>query len=152
SWYGRVFEADFTARVRLLTMGLGKAIQDPQLRKKIPIRLFVGDVELENFPDNGIEVPGQTLITFEVPPGVLVNRKVKKSREELEAMEGVQRIEIGKNDSAAVFVALIKSAFLTLFRELGYAYALSPGGVRLGHHLLGKFFLKFRNENNPDVR
>jgi hypothetical protein len=151
-WYGRVFEADFTARVRLLTLGLEKAIQDPQLRKKMPIRLFVGDVEVDNYPDNGVEVLGQTSVEFEVAPGVLVRRKVKKSAEELEALAGDRRIEIGTNDSAAVFVALIKSAFLTLFRALGYAYALSPGGVRLGHDMLGKFFLKYRYENNTDVK
>lgn len=51
-----------------------------------------------------------------------------------------------------MFVALIKSAFLTLFRELGYAYALSPCGVRLGHDMLGKFFLSYRNRNNSDVK
>lgn len=67
-------------------------------------------------------------------------------------MVGERRIEIGRNDSAAVFVALIKSAFLTLFRELGYAYALSPGGMRLGRDMLGNFFLEYGNENNPDVK
>ncbi|HZZ80641.1 MAG TPA: hypothetical protein VFE62_19210 [Gemmataceae bacterium] len=102
SWYGRVFEADFITRVRLSTMGLDKAMQDPRLRKKIPIRLFVGDVEVENFHDNGVEVRGQTSVTFEVVPGVLVSRKVKKSREELEALKGEQRIEIGRNDTAAI--------------------------------------------------
>lgn len=104
SWYGRVFEADFTARVRLSTMGLEKAIQDPQLRKKIPIRLFVGDMEVESFPDNGVRARGQTSVTFEVAPSVFVSRKVKKSREELKALVGEQRIKIGRNDSAAVFV------------------------------------------------
>jgi len=85
-------------------MGLEKAIQDPQLRKKIPIRLFVGDMEVENFPDNGVRVRGQTSVTFEVAPSVFVSRKVKKSREELKALVGEQRIKIGRNDSAAVFV------------------------------------------------
>jgi hypothetical protein len=152
SWYGRVFEADFTGRVRQLTMGLEKALKDPRMRRTIPIRLFVGDVELESYPDDGVEVPGHTSVEFEISPGVFLSRKVKKPTEKLEAMVGERRIEIGRNDSVAVFVTLIKSAFLTLFRELGYGYALSPGGKRLGHDILGKFFLQYHHENLPDVK
>lgn len=151
-WYGRMFEADFTVRVQVLTMGLEKAMQDPRLRKKIPIRIFAGNEELENYPDDDVEVPGHTSIEFDVGPGVLMSRKVKKSPEELQVLDGERRIEVGKNDIVPVFVTLIKSAYLTLFRELGYAYALSRGGRFLGHDILGKFFLQHRDDENPVVK
>jgi hypothetical protein len=41
----------------------------------------------------------------------------------------------------------VKAAYLTLFRLLGYSYAVSPEGRRIGQHMLGKFYREYGGGN-----
>jgi hypothetical protein len=48
-------------------------------------------------------------------------------------------------------VSLLKAAHLTLFRMLGYNYALSAGGYFTGCNALGSFYMKNRGSNKRDL-
>jgi hypothetical protein len=51
----------------------------------------------------------------------------------------------------SALVSLIKAAHLTLFKLLGYRYALSAGGYFVGHDILGEFFLKNHTKTKSEV-
>ena len=51
----------------------------------------------------------------------------------------------------AALVSLLKAAHLTLFEMLGYRYALSAGGLFLGHTILGQFFKQNRELSKAEI-
>jgi chromosome partitioning protein len=52
----------------------------------------------------------------------------------------------------AVLVTLIKSAFLTLFLQHGYRFAISASGTAIGRFLLGDFFLENKSKEMPEIK
>jgi len=154
-WYGAVFEAEFTTNVLVRAMGIEKAMQDPSVRKKATVRILVGEEELEYYEDNGIDVPGHTLMAIHFGQGDPVLLRIKKSKEELDTLraKGIQpTFVIGKDARIPAFVTLVKMAYLSLFRLLGYSYALNPDGKRIGHDLLGNFFRKHETQTVQEAR
>lgn len=154
-WYGTVFEAEFTTNVQVRAMGIEKAMQDSVMRKKVPVRMFVGEEELEHYEDNGVDVPGHALMEIRFGPGDKVLWRIKKTQEEIDALQakGIQpTFAIGKDARVPALVTLVKMAYLTLFRLLGYSYALNPDGKRIGHDLLGTFYRKHRGERVHEAK
>lgn len=48
--------------------------------------------------------------------------------------------------------SLIKAAYLTLFRRLGYRYAVSLAGRHVGREILGRFFLENRHKSTVEAK
>jgi hypothetical protein len=55
-------------------------------------------------------------------------------------------IVVDRDFTLAMIAGLLKAAHLTLFRMLGYSYALSPGGRLIGKDVLGRFIDDFRGK------
>jgi hypothetical protein len=48
--------------------------------------------------------------------------------------------------------SLLKAAYLTLFRILGYRFALSAGGLEIGYNVIGRFFREHRHAETKKAR
>jgi hypothetical protein len=74
---------------------------------------------------------------------------VKKRPDEIEALEVTSlELKIGKDCRVESLVSLIKATYLTLFKLLGYSYALSADGRKIGYATLGKFFREHRDKQS----
>jgi hypothetical protein len=141
-FYGSLVESAFTTNIQARSMGgTEKALRDPAMRKKMGLKFVVDGEELEHYEYRGIAGPGHTPIDMHTGEGEPIRLVVKKTQEELDALidKGLE-IRVGKDCRMPSVVTLVKAAYLTLFRLLGYSYAVSPEGRRIGQHLLGKFF------------
>jgi hypothetical protein len=148
-FYGSLVESDFTTNIQARSVGgLEKALRDPAMRKKLGPKLTVDGEELEYYEYREADVPGHTPINVHIGEGEPLRLVVKKTQEELDAlMDKKLEISVGKDCRLSAVVTLVKAAFLTLFRLLGYSYAVSPEGRRIGQHMLGQFYREHGSNN-----
>jgi len=141
-FYGSLVESDFTTNIQARSMGgPEKALRDPAMRKKMGLKFVVDGEELEHYEYRGVDVPGHTPIAMHIGEGEPFHLIVKKTPDELDALMGKRlEIKVGKDCRMPSVVTLVKAAYLTVFRLLGYSYAVSLEGRRIGQHMLGKFF------------
>lgn len=65
----------------------------------------------------------------------------RKTKEELLAIGKVPiEVRMGRDFALPGLVSVIKAAYLTMFRLLGYGYAMSLAGMEVGHSILGGFY------------
>jgi hypothetical protein len=62
------------------------------------------------------------------------------------------RVVVAQDSRVTALVSVIKAAYLTLFRMLGYRYALSAAGIEVGHSILGNFFLEHGHKSVEEAR
>ena len=150
NWYGRVFEAEMVLTIEAMDNGLTKILSNPDLMRRHKPKMFVREQECEYFPSTDQRgrhrelPPGFSAVRFEQEGGGdLVRLMVKAPKQMLLETTGVEggQIVAERDGRLVAFVGLIKSAYLTLFRLLGYRWALSAAGLEIGHSLLGNFFL-----------
>ena len=141
-FYGSLVESDFTSNIQARSMGgPEKALRDSALRKKMGLTFVVDGKELKHYEYRGVDVPGHTPIAMHIGEGEPLQLVMKKTQEELDAlMERGLEIKVGNDCRMSSVVTLVKAAYLALFRLLGYSYAISPAGRRIGHEILGKFY------------
>lgn len=151
SFYGRYFEADFMAILykehgfsdELLTdKTLSKRYLPTILVENEPVEYFriKGPIP-ENFTPIGFETNGKTvLFGFKIHPDDfdgLIDKHWK--------------FEISKDLKLPALISLIKSAHLTMFELVGYDYALSDGGIVIGQHILGEFFVQNLGKTKSEI-
>jgi hypothetical protein len=151
NFYGSAFESDFIAIQYNEDPNLGETITDRNLSQMLAPKILLNDAQVEHFVAKG-EIPKNfTPVVFD-SGGEEVHLGLKISPENmLAATEKKWQIEIAKDVRIAALVSLIKAAHLTLFKMLGYRYALSLGGHFVGRKILGEFFLRNRGKQKANV-
>jgi len=153
NFYGSLVEADFTSNVQALSMGPHDASLNPEMSKKLRPRIIVNGEEWKHYQDRGVEVPRHSKIALQIGEGEPLHLVVKKTPEEIDALEEIGfELRIGKDCRLAALVSLIKAAYLTLFKFLGYSYALSADGKKIGYETLGKFYREHGDKKTVEAR
>jgi hypothetical protein len=139
-FYGSVFEVDFQNCImgRRLTLIERLAHRDAKFRPKI----YYGDERVEFYLPKGKVPDYHSKVIFHDNSGKIVVA-VKKSKDSiLAADESKWKIVQSVDYRLPALVSLMKAAYLTMFRLIGYPYALSAAGIHLGYTALGRFFLE----------
>jgi hypothetical protein len=142
NWYGALAEADFVNHIQIRSMNPDEILGDPSSRRKYRPQMVVNGEVWEHYEYQGEKFPDHhTPVSFQIGKEKFIPWVVKKQPEEIEAQEQFPvELRLGKDCRLAAFVSLVKAAHLTLFKRMGYSYALSPSGQAIGHGMLGKFF------------
>ena len=142
-FFGRCFESDFVDIQFQGQITASKAIVDRELAKAFRPQLRIHGQRVSYYYAND-ETPSpadHARVQFEGEHGTAGVRQL--SPKALEATEAADfEIRIERDLRLPALVSLIKVAHLTLFRMLGYRYALSDGGHFMGWSILGDFYLE----------
>ena len=153
SFFGAIVEADFTNTVRAKSAPAGVALLDPEMSKKLQQKIIVNEEEWKTYTYRGSSTPQHSKVLFHLGDGAVLRRVVKKSPAEIDALESrTFEMTIGKDCRVAALVSLVKAAHLTLFKLLGYAYALSAPGIEIGRDTLGKFYRLHKGKSAAEVK
>jgi hypothetical protein len=154
NFYGQFVEAKFTSNVQARSMSLAEALRDPKMSKKLRPKICVNGEMWEHYEDRGTDVPaGHTRLAVHVGEGDPLLWVVKKTPEEVVSLENTGfELMIGTDCRPDALVSLVKAAYLTLFRLLGYSYALSTAGKKIGHDVLGKFYREHGQKKADEAR
>lgn len=153
-FYGRLVEADFGTMVAAREKGLKGILRDRGLMRTIKPTLLVGGKKVDYYSYQGTVGLNHTrfsLQTKEDNDPVELVLKVPLS-EALAAQSLPWSFGFEIDCTVATLVTLIKAAYLTLFRIHGYTWALSPGGLGVGHYLLGEFFRENQYKKPHEIR
>jgi hypothetical protein len=153
-FYGRAFESDFVTLLEARAAKPKDAVFNACLSKKMKPRIVVDGKDCPYYLDRGTTLPpDHTGIHLEHPDGDAIKLVLKKKPDEFksERTRGWQ-IVVERDCRVTALVSLIKAGYLTLFRMLGYRYALSGPGIEVGHNILGKFFRLHGGESVDDAR
>jgi hypothetical protein len=153
-FYGRAFEPDFMTILEMHQAPRKDAIFDPALSRKAKPKIMVDGEECPHYLYRGTKVPSDhTGIQLEHPDGEVVRLVLKKRPEEFVAEQKRHwQVVVERDSRVTAVVSVIKAAYLTLFRMLGYRYALSAAGLEIGHYLLGNFFTNHGQKSVEDAR
>jgi hypothetical protein len=153
-FFGSKFESDFVTFLEAKHAKLKDAVFQQQLNKKMKPRIFVDGMECPHYLYQGTTLPrSHTGIHLENLDGEAINLVLKKRPADFLADRAKSwQIVIERDSRITAFVSLIKAAYLTLFRLLGYRYALSGAGLEVGHTILGNFFSEHGHKKVDDVR
>jgi hypothetical protein len=148
-FFGRVFESDFARSVRVQSSSsVADVLRDPDLTKKLRPRVHIDGRECEHHHDRGDSSATHSPVLLKGHEGDPIRLVLHKSEAEIASAQ-IIHVTAEADFRLAVLVSLIKAAYLTLFRLLGYGYALSAAGLSVGHDLLGRFYRE--NCGKPDV-
>jgi hypothetical protein len=143
-FFGICFELDFVDIQYEEHITASKAIVDKALAKRFrpqvlidgqPVPYYYGNAATPSRPDHA-------KVQFEGDHGT-ADLRLKLTRTTLEATDAANlQVRVERDLRIPALVSLIKVAHLTLFRMLGYRYALSVGGHFMGWSILGEFYSK----------
>ena len=150
NFYGAYFESEYTA-VQHKGHTPGDILADKKLSKLFKPQILVDGTPVEYFKADR-EVPKEfTRIEFD-NNGQIIQLGLKISPEEfLKKKESNWEMAMSKDIRVSALVSLIKAAHLTLFKILGYRYALSSGGYFVGRNILGEFFLQNKGKTKKEI-
>ena len=141
-FFGSCFESDFVDIQHQGQLTAVKAIVDKTLAKKFRPQVLVNGQSVPYYYPTA-EAPGpidHAKVRLEGDHGT-ANLRLKiapKMLEETAASNTEIRVE--RDLRIPALASLFKAAHLTLFRMLGYRYALSVGGHFMGWSILGEFY------------
>jgi hypothetical protein len=142
-FYGRVFESDFIvwSKIHDKDDRLPGVLTDPQLSKVLKPRILADGEACGHYLYKGHKSPDHSPIILENDSGEVVRLVLQKSPAEMRAsLVKKWQVETAADFRVCALVPLIKAAYLTLFKLLGYRYALSAAGLGIGHDILGRFY------------
>lgn len=141
-FFGTVVESDFVTMACALRSGLREVLSDPDLSKKLKPKIMVDGEEFRHFHYKGhFDKQEHTPFLLENREGDGLRLVLQRNPEVVTAAQGKQWAVVVEADFRVCYLAsLIKAAYLTLFRLLGYSYVLSAAGQYVGHDILGGFF------------
>ncbi len=142
AFYGRAFESEFVTLLEARAGNPKDAVFNLGLSKKLKPRIVIDEKDCPFYVYRETKLPpDQTGIQLQHPDGEAIKLVLKKSPDEFKAERTRKwQIVVERDCRLTALVSLIKAAYLTLFRMLGYRYALSGAGLEVGHNILGKFF------------
>jgi hypothetical protein len=139
-FYGRMFEKDFIVLAWALSKSHEDVVFEPGSNKKIRPRVFLDNQEYD-YHDAGVPVAEHhTEVTLKCVDDRVINLVMHKHPTDLPEMPRTWTLRVEHDGRVAAIVSLIKAAYLTLFRLLGYRYALSAAGSSIGYQVLGDFY------------
>lgn len=141
-FYGRLFERDFVSLVQVRSRPINKVLSDPDLRKKLKPKILLGGEVLDYYEDRGHTLPSHHFpLTIKTPDGWLWKIVIKKTPKEMSSDKPREfSVLVDYDRRVEALGSFIKSAYLTLFKMLGYNFALSASGLFVGYSILGGFF------------
>jgi hypothetical protein len=154
-WYGSIAEADFGTLLDVRAAGLHGVVRDEKLLKQVKPKILVEGQECHFYLyQQGKSSPHHTHIELVPGPGDDIVRLVLKKHPSQMVEDRGKRwsIVVDRDWRPPVIVSVIKAAYLTLVKMLGYGYALSPGGLEIGRYTLGKFFKENNGKPRNEVR
>lgn len=154
NFYGSFFESDFVLIQDLESTSLQRVIASPELAKKVPVTVSLEGVQVDSYPYRRGPVPKEhTAIVVESPSGKDLCLVLKIAPDDVATRAASQdwQLSVEKDLRLESLVSLMKAAHLTLFRMLGYNYALSAGGHVTGWTVLGSFFVNNWASNKQEV-
>lgn len=148
NFYGSHFEADFTALLYKEGGTPASVLFDKKLSRSFDVTITVDGEPVDHYFAKG-DIPGHfTRFELYKDDGGSVLLGLKMDPETTFEKADLQwETWVSKDFRVPALVSLIKAGYLTLFSMLGYRYALSAGGLLVGHHVLGQFFK--RNVEKP---
>jgi hypothetical protein len=152
SFYGSRFEADFIGIEMYKGCSLLDIVADPSLSKRFNATVLHKGTPVEHFYSRA-EIP-EKFSRLDVPnldASLAFGLKMQSS--DLIAAAGDQQweIEVSRDLSLSMLVSTIKAAHLSLFKMLGYRYALRQAGYFIGRTILGEFFLENCEKSKQDL-
>jgi hypothetical protein len=154
-WYGSIAEAEFGTMLEARAAGLVGVVTDDKLFKQVKPKILVDGEECRYYPyREGKSAPQHTHIELAPEASDEVVRLVLvKSPAQMAQDQGKRWSMVVERDwRPPVIVSVIKAAYLTLFKLLGYGYALSAGGLEIGRYTLGRFFEENYGKSREEVR
>lgn len=139
SFYGSRFESDFVDIERLGSINVFDVLRDRTLSRRLRPTIYVDDQPVDWFVSQRrkLDVPDSDVVFgIKVVPGEIPTLKT-----------GRWEVEVRKDLRLPVLVSAIKAAHLSMFRVLGYSYALSAAGHFVGQRILGDFYLSERRSS-----
>ena len=154
SLFGTLFEGEFVLLEKKGQPVIADALTDPNLAKKVGLKLVSGDMPVDHYPKKGHDATpdDHTLIDFYNNEDKVGLFGIKMSPDELlsRSDKGWQ-FQVDKNLQLPSLISGLKAAHLTMFHLWGYRYALSVGGRFLGKSILGDYVLKVRGLGRSDA-
>jgi hypothetical protein len=150
NFYGSIFESEFVA-IQYSDQTHDGIFADKKLSKLFKPQILVDGESVDFYLSNN-EIPEDfTRLQFD-NNGQIIPLALKISPKELEAVKDKNwEMSISKDVRVSALVSLIKSAHLTMFKMLGYKYALSSGGYFVGRNILGDFFLQNKDKTKKEI-
>jgi hypothetical protein len=144
-FYGSHFEAEFVTLAQSRGVRLADAMLDPTLSKKLKPRIEIQGERCGYHRFRGAGSQDHTPLELDVGDGRVARLMLHKRPDEVAAARDEKwQVAVEVDCRVGALVSLIKAAYLSLFRMLGYKYALSGQGLSVGRDILGRFF----QENN----
>jgi hypothetical protein len=142
SFYGTVFESDFITILKAQAAKPEDALFDHDLNKRLKPQFVVDGEVCPHYVYQGTTLPPEhTAIQLEHPDREAIHLVLKKRPGDFMADCAKNwEIVIERDCRITALVSCIKAAYLTLFRLLGYRYALAGAGIEVGHNILGNFY------------
>ncbi len=152
-WYGAMFEADFVALMQAKGCSLPDLLSNASLYKKLKPQVRRDGKQVRHYRHDSPKAPNHTPIRLDHEAGGVFQFALDMHPDEVQAsLHASWEIAVDVDCRLPALVTLIKAAYLSLFRVLGYAYALSPAGIMVGHDLLGRFYLDNVGKRKDDIR
>lgn len=154
AFYGSVVEADLSTAVRARELPSSDLFLDARMSRALGTRLRVRGENWHTYEyQKGRHAPGHTPVVLENDRGTRREIVIAKPPEEVAEVEGqTAEFVIDRDYTYTMIAGLLKAAHLTLFRMLGYDYALSAGGLLIGKDVLGRFFDEQRGRKVADIK
>jgi hypothetical protein len=143
-FFGRCFESDFVDIQYEGDITASKAIVDKALAKRFRPQVLIDGQPVPYYYGSAatLSPADHAKVQFEGDHGT-ADLRLKLTPTALEATDAANlQIRVERDLRLPALVSLIKVAHLTLFRMLGYRYALSVGGHFMGWSILGEFYSK----------
>jgi hypothetical protein len=149
NFYGSRFESDFLDSAAFKLSHL-EILADRSLAKRFNATLLREGKPVEHFYPRG-EVPEKfSLLQLGDLPSKPLGLKMDTA-DLVAAADENWEIEVSRDIRLPMLVSTIKAAHLSLFKMLGYQYALRSAGRFVGHDILGKFFLENQKRRKRDL-
>lgn len=154
NFFGSFAEADFGTLIEARERSFSEVVSDESLYWRMRPKFVLGGREVKHYPVKGHKDPSHSRVVLESPDGATMLDLVLAERPEAIMADGSTGagILVERDGRLAAVVSLIKAAYLTMFRVLGYRWALSGGGVVVGHGILGQFYRECLGRDRAKVR
>jgi hypothetical protein len=141
-FFGKVVEPDFITVIAARSTTPLQVLTDRDLNDKIRPQIIIDGKKCPHYHYRGGQTPADhSRMLLEAGKGPPLELVLRKSPEGVSAALGKKwEIVLEKDCRIAALASLIKAGYLTLFRLLGYRYALSSAGLSVGYEILGRFY------------
>ena len=154
NFYGSVAEADFGTLLAARGKNPHELLYDKRMQREVRPRVRVDGADVPYYPGHGGKDPAHTRVILEsASDGRKVDLVLKLSPDVmLASLDKRWDVAIERDCRLTAMVTLIKAAYLTMFHQHAYQWALSAAGVDLGYFMLGAFFRANNGKPIEEVR